>query len=140
MMRAVWYDRQGPASEVLVCGELPTPEPGSYEVRVKLEAAGVNPSDAGRRRGPTPAMEYPRVVTCSDGAGVVDRVGPMVPDSWVGRRVETADRHADRARPLDIGEAQRRSATRAETPLGSRRAEESAWRATGSRRNAPCQQ
>ena len=25
-MRAVWYDRQGPADEVLVCGELPTPE------------------------------------------------------------------------------------------------------------------
>ena len=55
MMRAVWYDRQGPANEVLVCGELPTPEPGSYEVRVKLEAAGVNPSDAYRRRGPAPA-------------------------------------------------------------------------------------
>ena len=87
MMRAVWYDRQGPANDVLVCGELPTPEPGSYEVRVKLEAAGVNPSDAGRRRGPSPAMEYPRVVTSSDGAGVVDRVGPMVPDSWVGKRV-----------------------------------------------------
>ena len=87
MMRAVWYDRQGPANEVLVCGELPTPEPGNYEVRVRLEAAGVNPSDAGRRRGPAPALEYPRVVTCSDGAGVVDRVGPMVPESWVGRRV-----------------------------------------------------
>ena len=70
MMRAVWYDRQGPANEVLVCGELPTPEPGNYEVRVRLEAAGVNPSDAGRRRGPTPAMEYPRVVTCSDGAAL----------------------------------------------------------------------
>ena len=26
-MRAVWYDRQGPANEVLVTGELPTPEP-----------------------------------------------------------------------------------------------------------------
>ena len=87
MMRAVWYDRQGPASDVLVCGELPTPEPGSYEVRVKLEAAGVNPSDTYRRRGPTPAMEYPRVVTASDGAGVVDHVGTMVPQSWVGRRV-----------------------------------------------------
>jgi NADPH2:quinone reductase len=87
MMRAVWYDRQGPANEVLVCGELPTPEPGNYEVRVRLEAAGVNPSDAGRRRGPAPAMEYPRVVTCSDGAGVVDRVGSTVPESWVGRRV-----------------------------------------------------
>ena len=84
MMRAVWYDRQGPANEVLVCGELPTPEPGSYEVRVKLEAAGVNPSDTYRRRGPAPAMEYPRVVTSSDGAGIVDRVGPMVPEAgWV---------------------------------------------------------
>jgi len=86
-MRAVWYDRQGPAAEVLVVGELPTPEAAAYEVRVKLEAAGVNPSDAGRRRGPTPAMEYPRVVTCSDGAGVVDSIGPMVPESWVGKRV-----------------------------------------------------
>src|SRR5690349_21753590 len=87
MMRAVWYDRQGPASDVLVCGELPTPEPGAYEVRVKLEAAGVNPSDTYRRRGPVPAMEYPRVITCSDGAGVVDRVGAMVAESWVGKRV-----------------------------------------------------
>jgi NADPH:quinone reductase len=86
-MHAVWYDRQGPANEVLVYGELPTPEPGNYEVRVRLEAAGVNPSDTYRRRGPAPPMEYPRVVTCSDGAGVVDSVGPMVPQSLVGKRV-----------------------------------------------------
>jgi NADPH:quinone reductase len=86
-MHAVWYDRQGPANEVLTYGELPTPEPGNYEVRVRLEAAGVNPSDTYRRRGPVPAMEYPRVITCSDGAGVVDRVGPMVAQSWVGKRV-----------------------------------------------------
>jgi NADPH2:quinone reductase len=86
-MRAVWYERQGPASDVLVMGELATPEPGTYEVRVRLEAAGVNPSDTYRRRGPTPAMEYPRVITCSDGAGMVDCVGPMVPENWVGRRV-----------------------------------------------------
>ena len=74
-MRAVWYDRQGAADEVLTCGELPTPEAGHGEVRVRLEASGVNPSDTYRRRGP-PAMEYPRVVTNSDGAGVVDQVGP----------------------------------------------------------------
>ncbi|HVC62151.1 MAG TPA: NADPH:quinone reductase [Acetobacteraceae bacterium] len=86
-MHAVWYDRQGPANEVLTYGELPTPEPGNYELRVRLEAAGVNPSDTYRRRGPAPPMEYPRVITCSDGAGVVDRVGPMVPQSWVGKRV-----------------------------------------------------
>src|SRR6202012_1462266 len=50
-------------------------------------AAGVNPSDTYRRRGPVPAKEYPRVITCSDGAGIVDRVGPMVSESWVGQRV-----------------------------------------------------
>jgi NADPH2:quinone reductase len=86
-MRAVWYDRQGPANEVLICGELPTPEPALGEVRVRLEAAGVNPSDTYRRRGPVPAMEYPRVVTCSDGAGVVDAVGTGVAATWVGKRV-----------------------------------------------------
>ena len=51
-MRAVWYDRQGAADEVLVYGELPTPEAGYGEVRVRLEASGVNPSDTYRRRGP----------------------------------------------------------------------------------------
>ena len=85
-MRAVWYDRQGAADEVLVCGELPTPEVGHGEVRVRLEASGVNPSDTYRRRGP-PAMEYPRVVTNSDGAGVVDQVGPGVSERWLGKRV-----------------------------------------------------
>src|SRR5438477_5506476 len=85
-MRAVWYDRQGAADEVLVCGELSTPEAGHGEVRVRLEASGVNPSDTYRRRGP-PAMEYPRVVTNSDGAGVVDQVGPGVSRSWLDERV-----------------------------------------------------
>ena len=85
-MRAVWYDRQGAADEVLVCGELPTPDAGYGEVRVKLEASGVNPSDTYRRRGP-PAMEYQRVVTNSDGAGVVDQVGPAIDRKWLGKRV-----------------------------------------------------
>jgi NADPH:quinone reductase len=85
-MRAVWYDRQGPADEVIVQGELPTPEPGTGEVRVRLEASGVNPSDTYRRRGAVP-KEYPRVIPNSDGAGVIDRVGPMVPELWAGKRV-----------------------------------------------------
>jgi NADPH2:quinone reductase len=86
VMRAVWYDRQGPADEVLVFGELSTPEAGPGEVRVRLEASGVNPSDTYRRRGDTP-REYPRVVPNSDGAGVVDQVGAGVPQSWLGKRV-----------------------------------------------------
>ena len=85
-MRAVWYDRQGAADEVLVCGELPTPGAGYGEVRVKLEASGVNPSDTYRRRGP-PAMEYPRVITNSDGAGIIDQVGEGVTRLKIGQRV-----------------------------------------------------
>jgi len=85
-MRAVWYDRQGPANEVIVTGELPTPEPGTGEVRVRLEASGVNPSDTYRRRGSVPA-EYPRVIPNSDGAGTIDRVGPGLSERWVGKRV-----------------------------------------------------
>ena len=85
-MRAVWYDRQGPAREVLVTGELPTPEPKLGQVRVRLEASGVNPSDTYRRRGAVPP-EYPRVVPNSDGAGVVDKVGEGVARAWMGKRV-----------------------------------------------------
>lgn len=87
-MRAIWYDRQGPAEEVLVSGELlPTPEAGPGEVRVRLEASGVNPSDTYRRAGTAGPMEFPRVVTHSDGAGVVDQAGAGVDRAWVGRRV-----------------------------------------------------
>src|ERR1700761_2119971 len=85
-MRAVWYDRQGPANDVLVTGELPTPEPGTGQVRVRLEASGVNPSDTYRRRGAVPA-EYPRVIPNSDGAGVIDKVGAGIQARRVGERV-----------------------------------------------------
>jgi len=85
-MRAVWYDRQGPANEVIVTGELPTPEPGVGQVRVRLEASGVNPADTYRRRGAVPA-EYPRVIPNSDGAGTIDKVGEGVPARRVGERV-----------------------------------------------------
>ncbi len=85
-MRAVWYDRQGPADEVIIKGELPTPEPGAGQVRVRLEASGVNPSDTYRRRGAVPA-EYPKVIPNSDGAGIVDKVGDLVASKWIGKRV-----------------------------------------------------
>ena len=85
-MRAVWYDQQGPANAVIVTGELPTPEPGIGQVRVRLEASGVNPSDTYRRRGAVPA-EYPRVIPNSDGAGTIDKAGAGVPAHRVGQRV-----------------------------------------------------
>lgn len=86
-MKAAWYERQGPAAEVLVVGETDTPNAGPGEVRVMLAASGVNPSDCNRRRGAGYALEYSRVIPNSDGAGVVDQVGAGVPREWLGRRV-----------------------------------------------------
>jgi NADPH2:quinone reductase len=87
-VKAVWYDRIGPAAEVLQFGELPDPEPGPGEVRVRLTASGVNPSDAKTRAGVSkrPTM-FPRIVPQSDGAGTIDRVGDGVANRRVGERV-----------------------------------------------------
>jgi NADPH2:quinone reductase len=70
-----------------VVGETDTPSAGPGEVRVRLAASGVNPSDCNRRRGAGYALEYPRVIPNSDGSGVVDQVGAGVPQDWLGRRV-----------------------------------------------------
>ncbi|HXN66399.1 MAG TPA: NADPH:quinone reductase [Bradyrhizobium sp.] len=86
-MKAVWYERTGAATEVLSFGEMPTPVAGPGEVRVRLHASGVNPSDAGRRAGSFRAMEYPRVIPNSDGAGIIDQVGAGMTRLAVGQRV-----------------------------------------------------
>ena len=87
-MRAVWYDRQGPAADVLQVGELPDPVPGPGEVRVRVRYSGVNPGDTKKRRGWLgSSMPYPRVVPHSDAAGVVDATGPGVDPARIGRRV-----------------------------------------------------
>jgi NADPH2:quinone reductase len=88
MMLAVWYDRQGPANEVLQVAELPTPEPGPGEVRVRVSYSGVNPGDTKKRRGWLGStMPYPRVIPHSDGAGVIESVGEGVDPARIGRRV-----------------------------------------------------
>lgn len=85
-MRAAWYERNGPAAEVLQLGEMADPEPGPGEVRVRVVVSGVNPTDVKARAGSRP-MGFPRVIPHQDGAGVIDRVGPGVPASRVGERV-----------------------------------------------------
>jgi len=86
-VRAVWYERTGPAPAVLTYGEMPTPSAGPGEVRVRLEASGVNPADVGRRGGSYRAMEYKRVIPNSDGAGIVDQAGSGVTRLRAGQRV-----------------------------------------------------
>src|ERR1700736_3532445 len=86
-MKAVWYERCGPATEVLQFGERPTPSAGPGEVRIKLEASGVNPADVGRRAGNYRGLEFPLVIPNSDGAGVVDQAGAGVTRLKAGQRV-----------------------------------------------------
>lgn len=87
-MKACWYEWTGPARDVLTVGDMPTPEPGPGEVRVKVMVSAVNPSDTKGRSGwrgrPIP---YPRIVPHQDGAGVIDKLGPGVTGRKVGERV-----------------------------------------------------
>jgi NADPH2:quinone reductase len=86
-MRAAYYEVNGAAREVLRLGEVEAPEPGRGEVRVRLLASGVNPSDVKSRAGVTRKIAFPRVIPHSDGAGEIDRVGEGVPPSRLGERV-----------------------------------------------------
>lgn len=59
--------------------EIETPEPGSTEIRIAVEASSMNPVDYKIRRGDLPefAPEFPAIIQC-DVAGVVDAVGDEV--------------------------------------------------------------
>ena len=86
-MKAAFYDRHGPAREVLRVEELDRPEPGPGEVRVKVEASGVNPTDWKSRSGATPRPIDGFQIPHHDGAGVIDAVGEGVDLARIGQRV-----------------------------------------------------
>jgi len=86
-MQAGWYEQNGAAREVLKVCDVATPQPGAGEVRVKLAASGVNPSDVKSRQGATRKIAWPRVIPHSDGAGVIEAVGDGVAKSRIGERV-----------------------------------------------------
>jgi len=87
-MRAVGVTTFG-GPDVLHIVDLPVPEPGAGEVRIKVAAATVNPSDAAMRAGvfgPPPQGDGPPYVAGWELAGVVDAVGPGA--GWLpGERV-----------------------------------------------------
>jgi NADPH2:quinone reductase len=84
-MRAAWYERRGPARDLLVVGEMPDPHPGPGEVRIALSVSGISPGDIKKREGwQGSPMPYPRVVPHSDGAGVTDETGPGVDAARTG--------------------------------------------------------
>lgn len=86
-MRAALYRRTGPAAEVLSVTDLDTPQPGPGEVRVRITASGINPTDWKTRAGATGRDPDDFQVPHQDGAGVVDAVGAGVTEVAVGQRV-----------------------------------------------------
>ncbi|MGL6094985.1 MAG: NADPH:quinone reductase [Fimbriiglobus sp.] len=85
-MKAAYFDRTG-GPEVIQIGDLPTPEPGPGQVRVKVVATSVNPIDTYVRAGATNPTVPAATIPGRDFAGVVDAVGPGVTGVAVGDRV-----------------------------------------------------
>ena len=83
-MKAVRVHEVGDA-DVLRYDDIPTPEPGAGEVRIKIEAAGLNFIDTYHRMGWYP-LPLPLILG-QEGASVVDAVGTGVTDFKVGDRV-----------------------------------------------------
>jgi NADPH2:quinone reductase len=87
-MSACWFETFGPASEVLVYGDQPKPQPASGEVLVRMHTTGVNPSDVKKRAGAFPnLLDEGLVIPHSDGAGVIEAVGDGVSSQRIGERV-----------------------------------------------------
>jgi NADPH2:quinone reductase len=83
-MRAAFYKRTG-SSDVIEVGELPTPEPGPGEVRVRIAFSGVNPTDWKARASGDVNGEFQ--IPNQDGSGVIDAVGDGVDPGRIGERV-----------------------------------------------------
>jgi len=75
--------------EVLKIEEQPIPEPGKGEVRLRVEALGLNRAEVMFRRGQY--LETPTFPSKLgyEASGVVDAVGPDVDKSWIGKKVST---------------------------------------------------
>jgi NADPH:quinone reductase len=85
-MRAITYSRPGDPS-VLELVERPIPEPGDDELRIRVAASGVNPTDWKSRSGAFGGAITEATVPNHDGAGVVDKLGPGVTGFSIGDRV-----------------------------------------------------
>lgn len=102
-MRAITIQRQGSPvlPNVALVNDFPDPVVGPGEVLVRTEAAALNHLDLWVGRGlPGIDIRYP-AISGSDGAGVIEAVGPGVDPSWVGTRVllNAAVPKPDPARP-----------------------------------------
>jgi len=89
-MKAIRFDRNG-GPEVLRWEDVPMPEPGPGEVRIRHKAVALNFRDILVRRGQHAVKAFPSGIG-GESAGVVDAVGPGVTEFKIGDRVATVAR------------------------------------------------
>jgi NADPH:quinone reductase-like Zn-dependent oxidoreductase len=87
-VKSIQFEKYGEPAKVLTVQERPLPEPGKGEVRVRILASPVNPSDLLFVRGHYAGVQpiFPSAVGF-EGVGIVDARGPEVRRPAVGQRV-----------------------------------------------------
>src|ERR1700749_4156101 len=86
-MRAIVIEQPG-GPEVLVLRDVPTPEQGRGEVRIRVRATAVNRADLLQRMGLYPAPpDAPQQIPGMEYAGEVEALGPGVTQWKTGDRV-----------------------------------------------------
>jgi NADPH:quinone reductase-like Zn-dependent oxidoreductase len=103
-MRQIWIPKAGPP-EVLELREARDPLPGPGEIRIRVEAAGVNFADVMGRLGLYPDLPKLPCVPGYEVAGRVDAVGDVVGSDWVGRDVVALTRFGGYADVVCVPEA-----------------------------------
>src|SRR5260370_16123081 len=87
-MKAIQFDHFGEPAEVLQLREVPDPEPGRNEVRVRMIASPVNPSDILVVRGLYGVLPRLPATPGLEGVGIVDLAGPgLLGQLVMGKRV-----------------------------------------------------
>ncbi len=91
-MKAVVLVRHGAPAEAFELRELPDPEPGPGQVRIAVEAFGLNYADVSARQGTYADAPPPPGVIGYEVVGHVDKLGPDVTAPALGQRVAALTR------------------------------------------------
>jgi NADPH:quinone reductase-like Zn-dependent oxidoreductase len=87
-VKIVRFHKTGPA-EVLQFDELPLPEPGPGEIRLRVKALGLNRAEIMFRNGQYLETPVHPSKNGYEASGIVEAVGTGVDSSWIGKTVST---------------------------------------------------
>ncbi len=104
-MRQIWIPRPGPPG-VLEIREARDPLPERGQLRIRVEAAGVNFADVMGRMGIYPDLPAMPCVPGYEVAGQVDAVGEDVGTDWIGRGVVALTRFGGYSDVICVDEIQ----------------------------------